>query len=133
MRGLRGHHLICLYFFRGEGYNIPFVENLKQVLANIETSAVDICEGGDDVCVMCPHLKDNRCLYSDNADEDIRQMDKSALNLLNLSPGAKIGWQEIQKRIPGIFHEWHKAECIRCSWRWACEKKKLYQELKQKV
>lgn len=133
MRCLRGHHLICLYFFRGEGYDTTFVENLRQILVDIESSIVDICEGGDDVCVMCPHLKDNRCLYSEHADEDIKEMDRKALNLLNLSPGTKIGWQQIQERIPDIFHEWHKAECSRCSWRWACEKNSLYNQLKERV
>ena len=133
MPRLRGHHLICLHFFGGEGYSTPFVENLKEVLARAEGSIVENCEGGDDICLKCPHLNRNRCIYSNNAEGNIRKMDRRALNLLNLSSGTKIEWRKIQERIPDIFHEWYKAECIRCSWRWACEKNKLYQALKQKV
>lgn len=129
MPGLRGHHLICLHFFGGEGYSAPFVENLKEILARAEGSIVETCEGGDDVCLKCPHLKGNRCIYSDDADGNIRNMDRRALNLLNLDPGIKIGWNYIKVRLPGIFHEWYKAECIRCSWRWACEKNSLYQQM----
>ena len=28
---LRGHHLICLQFYRGEGYSGGFVSNLQRV------------------------------------------------------------------------------------------------------
>jgi hypothetical protein len=31
---LRGHHLICLQFFKGEGYSKIFVENAKQIVEN---------------------------------------------------------------------------------------------------
>lgn len=133
MPGLRGHHLICLHFFGGEGYNTPFVENLKEILVGAEGSIVEICEGGDDVCLKCPHLKGNRCIYSNDADGNIRNMDRRALNLLNLSPDAKIRWQEIRERLPEIFNDWYKTECIRCSWRWACEKNGLYNQLKERV
>lgn len=129
MPKLRGHHLICLHFFRGDGYDAAFVENLKGILVRTESDIVDISEGGDDVCIKCPHLNGNRCIYTKDADENIIKMDKRALNLLNLSPGTKISWQEIRKMLPGIFHEWYKAECIRCSWRWACEKNSLYQQM----
>lgn len=33
MSSLRGHHLICLHFFKGEGYDAAFVENLARVIA----------------------------------------------------------------------------------------------------
>lgn len=29
---LRGHHLICLHFYRGEGYSREFVENLEDIV-----------------------------------------------------------------------------------------------------
>ncbi|HDL01563.1 MAG TPA: DUF1284 domain-containing protein, partial [candidate division Zixibacteria bacterium] len=28
---LRAHHLICLHFYRGEGYSEGFIENLETV------------------------------------------------------------------------------------------------------
>ncbi len=133
MPRFRGHHLICLHFFGGEGYSAPFVENLKEILVRAEGSIVETCEGGDDVCLKCPYLNRNRCIYSNDADGNIRKMDRRALKLLNLDPGIKIGWNDIRSRLPEIFHEWYKAECIRCSWRWACEKNNLYNQLKERV
>lgn len=133
MARLRGHHLICLHFFCGNGYNAAFVENLKGVLEGAENGDVAIRIGADDVCAICPHLKDNRCLYNENAEEDIRKMDERSLNLLKISPGVKIKWQKIIEMLPYIFHEWYKAECIKCDWRWACEKSSLYQQLKGKI
>ncbi len=34
---LRGHHLICLHFFPGYGYDASFVESLRNVLKRAES------------------------------------------------------------------------------------------------
>ena len=35
---LRGHHFVCLQFFRGEGYSAAFVANLEGVLERAATA-----------------------------------------------------------------------------------------------
>ncbi|MEW6003071.1 MAG: DUF1284 domain-containing protein [Nitrospirota bacterium] len=129
---LRGHHLICLHFFSGEGYSRDFTENLKVVLRMAKEEVIEIREGPDDICKKCPYLKSGKCLFDEDAEEEIREMDKKALNLLKLSPGRKIKWDEIEKGLPEIFREWSESYCGDCDWRWACEKKVSYQELKNK-
>ncbi len=71
----RGHHLICLHFFEGEGYDADFVENLKNIMQRTENENINVCDGPDDVCEKCPFLKDYKCQYDSNADEEIREMD----------------------------------------------------------
>jgi len=126
---LRGHHLICLHFFSGEGYNAAFVENLRNVIAAAEEGLVQVHAGADAICKNCPSLKINKCGHSPQAEEDILAMDRLALRLLGLSSGRLIRWQDIRNMLPSIFREWHESSCNGCGWKWACEKKKLYLEL----
>ncbi len=133
MPSLRGHHLVCLHFFKGEGYNEEFVENLKGVLRTAETEVITVRHGADDICAKCPSLNHTGCQYSEDADEGIGEMDRIALNLLKLSQGMKVKWAEIGNRIPGIFRVWHRAYCTTCSWKWACEGNDLYQKLRERL
>ncbi len=128
---LRGHHLICLRFFHGEGYDEAFIENLGETLTLADKEEVSVSSGADDICKRCPWLKEGRCEYDGNADKEIRGMDSKALELLGLSPGSRIKWQTLRERIPGIFPVWFSLYCIECDWRRACEKDMLFKKLKQ--
>jgi len=120
---LRGHHLICLHFFTGEGYNFEFVANLRMVLGRAKSGEeIEICTGADDICRKCPHLKGERCFYDKNSDNEIRKMDRRAIKLLRLSAHGKIKWLEITSKIPEIIGEWADKYCETCGWRKACEK-----------
>lgn len=129
MPRLRGHHLICLHFFGGEGYSKEFVENLKSVLATAGRRPVEIYEGPDDVCRKCFHLKNEVCGFSDCADEEIRKMDQRALDLLRAVCGTKALWEEIRQYLPRIFGEWYTSYCRSCGWRKACENNGFFRDL----
>jgi hypothetical protein len=129
MPALRGHHLICLHFFNGEGYSQEFTGNLEDTLQKTEHSPVEICQGADEVCVKCPYLKDSTCHFEKNAEDDIRAMDGKALELLKLSLGCKADWKDIRNAIPGIFIEWYVSYCKDCDWITACGKNALFQRL----
>lgn len=122
MLTLRGHHLICLHFFSGEGYDVPFIENLKDVLRRSESEEIEIVSTADSICARCPYLKDYKCTYDEKAEEEIREMDEIALKLLNLSPGQRIKWQDLKNLIPNIFPEWRDRYCNECDWKQACIK-----------
>lgn len=126
---LRGHHLICLHFFNGEGYNQEFIRNLEETLQKTGHSPVDICSGADEVCTKCPFLKNSTCHYDKNAEEDIRAMDNKALELLNLPPGSKEDWNDIRNAVPGIFNQWYVSYCKSCDWLKVCRKNTLFQRL----
>jgi hypothetical protein len=124
---LRGHHLICLHFFKGEGYNPEFVTNLEEILRRVEAGEeIEVCSGADDVCQMCPYLKVGMCFYAKNAETGIREMDKRAIELLGLKDRERVKWIDIKGKIPDIFREWAREYCKVCNWRKVCEKTTMY-------
>jgi len=127
---LRGHHLICLHFFNGEGYNPGFIENLGYVLRNAETGEpIAIVTGDDDVCRACPFLKERRCFYRQDSDEEIRDMDSTARELLGLSSRPSTSWTEISERLPAIFTIWYEKFCRGCDWLPVCRKNTAFSQL----
>jgi len=133
MRKLRGHHLICLHFYDGEGYDGPFIGNLEEVIAAIEQEGVEAVDGPDDVCGPCPHRRGRQCTFSETADREIREMDARALALLGLAGGKRVEWSRLRKTVRTLFPQWYATHCHLCSWRSACEKNGLFSELKSGV
>lgn len=129
MISLRGHHLICLHFFMGEGYGASFVENLENVIERAKREGIKIQRGADDVCVACPHLAGDKCSYRENSETEIAVLDDTALKLLNLQVGAKAGWGEIKSMLPQIFSEWKRKSCFKCDWIDTCKSTELWKEL----
>jgi hypothetical protein len=122
---LRGHHLICLHFFRGE-----FIENLRRIIKRVESGEeIEVCSGADYVCKMCPYLKGRKCLYDKDAEIEIREMDRNAVKLLSFKTKDKVTWMDIKNRFPEIFIRWSRKYCTDCNWRWACEKKNNFKTL----
>ena len=119
---LRGHHLICLHFFDGEGYDDAFIKNLEATLRSAEEEDVEITSGADDVCAACLHLKEGRCMQSENVDDEISEMDAKALKLLGLSISDRISWNALQNKVPAIFPEWYSLYCIDCDWQKVCKR-----------
>lgn len=121
---LRGHHLICLNFFSGEGYNFEFVANLRKILERAWSGEeIEVCFGADDICRKCPHLKGKMCYFDKNSDNEIRKMDRRAIKLLRLSAHGRVQWLKIRDKIPEIIKEWTETHCKACGWRKACETK----------
>ncbi|MCS4540887.1 MAG: DUF1284 domain-containing protein [Euryarchaeota archaeon] len=115
---LRGHHLVCLQFFKGEGYSKEFIDNLHGVMKRLKTEvALEVVEGRDDVCLKCPHLKGEICSY---AEKEIRAMDNKAHELLKFYPGELVEWDEVSKKVEKIRELWRKEFCDGCDWENTC-------------
>ncbi len=114
---LRGHHLICLNFFRGEGYSEDFIDNIYSILKKEEVEVVD---GPDDVCSKCPHLENGKCASNEYTNEMILFQDKEALRLLEWKPGLVVDWKKINLKIPGILIDWKTKFCKQCGYREVC-------------
>ena len=86
---LRGHHLICLQFFRGEGYSEEFVENLAHVVERAASEPALIVAGVDNVCAVCPKFgPDSRCASeSAGGEAEIMRIDELALEVLGAAAG----------------------------------------------
>lgn len=127
---LRGHHLICLHFFRGEGYNPEFIANLNGILNRAEAGEeIEVYSGADDVCKMCPYLKGEICLYDKDAEAEIGEMDRRAMRLLSFKNQRKVKWRDIKEKIPQIFREWAREYCKDCNWRTVCEKENKHRRM----
>lgn len=130
MPTLRGHHLICLQFFSGEGYDQTFIDNLRNTLKTLRSKKLEIVAGGDEICGKCKYLKNDSCQYSENADAEIREMDARALELLDLSPGSRVAWYSIKKSVPGIFSDWFRFYCTDCEWLQVCGKNDFFNKVR---
>jgi hypothetical protein len=119
---LRGHHLICLNFFQGEGYSKEFVINLKSVLKKAKENMALVVEGADDVCFFCPHLKKGRCSYKPQAEKEIKRLDELALKLLKIRKGDLVNFNKISSFLPQILSFWKEKACLDCDWKKVCEK-----------
>jgi hypothetical protein len=129
---LRGHHLICLHFFKGEGYSPEFVTNLRKILKRAEAGEIiEVYSGADDVCKMCPYLKLEMCFYAKDAESGIREMDRRAIELLGLKDQQRVKWIDIKGKIPEIFPEWAREYCKVCNWKKVCERGSEYRRVKE--
>lgn len=117
----RGHHLICLHFFQGKGYHPEFIENLTRLLEKAQDGdTIEVHSGPDDVCNKCPYLRNRRCSFSDNAEAEIQEMDRTALELLQINTNEQLHWAHLKEKIPGIFEKWAEKYCTSCSWKAVC-------------
>ncbi|MCX7815958.1 MAG: DUF1284 domain-containing protein [Syntrophales bacterium] len=116
---LRGHHLFCLQFFKGEGYSKGFVENLRKIVGRWGGEKAVLVNGADDVCKECPHLADGGCAYF--GEDKIREEDRLALSLLDLHVGDTVTKRDILvKMTPRIRDTWRKNNCEGCIWEAIC-------------
>jgi hypothetical protein len=123
---LRGHHFICLQFFRGEGYSEEFVESLTALLARLTTEPAEAVDTADDVCATCPELGSEGLCESESAggEDEIRRIDSLAFELLELSPGERVTLACIRDRLAAdavAVGRWRATACRGCAWENVCE------------
>jgi len=57
---IRGHTLLCLQGFRGEGYSPDFIDNMAEIHARLQSNPetqVRVTDTPDHFCAACPNLK----------------------------------------------------------------------------
>jgi uncharacterized protein len=131
---LRGHHLVCLHFYNGEGYGIEFIDTLREIRCRAEAGElIEVACGPDNVCTLCPYFKAGKCLYTADADTEITEMDQAAVELLKVITGERVHWRKLKENIPEIFGIWSKKYCKGCDWIEACEKDAQFKELTHRL
>ena len=118
---LRGHTLLCLQGFRGEGYSPPFVQNLAQIhrdLAVHPDQWVEVIDQPDSVCRACPHLSEQGCrLNGERSEDEMRTQDRDVLSRLGCRAGERYQWRELLARIGRtLTGEELPAICGTCRW-----------------
>lgn len=115
---LRGHHLLCLLAFAGEGYSDGFVlefARLAQIYRNPQ-SMLDITVGPDDACQSCPHLGPGGCKSPiDGPEQAVKDLDQAVLDLLGIEPGIHQA-ADLHSRLRTIDESALHTTCKACSW-----------------
>ncbi len=118
---IRGHHVICLQFFHGEGYSAEFAMNLFRVIDSLTQGAKGtVVIGPDDVCAACPALKDGHCAQEPDSEEAIRVLDALALEMLELDAGEEFEWGAATLSVQRVLERWRALACGGCEWEEAC-------------
>jgi len=120
---LRGHHMVCLHFFAGEGYSKKFVENLWQVLDRLKEECFLLVEGADDVCDACPSLRDGICTNEPGGEVEMRRLDALAMALLGVDPGAELAFADVYRSLPCALSVWRSRACAGCRFESLCADK----------
>jgi hypothetical protein len=118
---LRGHTLLCLQGYRGEGYSPGFTDNLSAIHRSLNEhpdQPVELADEPDAVCGACPHRAPVGCTLNGRGSEAGMQIqDRHVLALLGLKTGSVVRWRDVLARIrasvkgsdlPGI--------CGQCRW-----------------
>lgn len=116
---IRPHHMLCLQFFEGKGYNDRFTENMSQVKTYLdnENPPVQIVQGADDICKGCPHRRGDIC----KDEQVIREHDKRVYEQV-CRLGTRAYWNDIKEEIENqiINPKKVKQVCVKCKWSDIC-------------
>ena len=117
---LRPHHLLCIRYFRGNGYSPAFVENMQRVIARLEKEdpAVTLVCGADGLCASCPHDADGRCDSADKVD----RYDAAVLRLCGLREGERARWSDLRRLVVEriLRPDLRPSVCGGCQWETLC-------------
>jgi hypothetical protein len=119
---LRGHHLVCLQFYRGEGYSAEYVENLETLVERCLAVPALVVDGADDVCAPCPGLaEDGTC--RDAGEDVVNALDALALEVVSAHVGDELSMTEARDRLVGdvlAVRRWRARACEGCSFDHVC-------------
>ena len=100
---LRGHTLLCLQGFRGEGYSSEFTSNMAAIsrtLTDHPEVLVKVLASPDGVCAACPHRHLSGCMLNgERSEEEMIEQDHEVLRRLGLKVGDRVCWYDILARI----------------------------------
>ncbi|MGH7274965.1 MAG: DUF1284 domain-containing protein [Nitrospiria bacterium] len=99
---IRGHTLLCLQGFRGEGYSPDFVDNMAAIHSRLQSeprTPIRVTDTPDQFCWACPNLKGGCTLRGPDFEQHIVFQDRQVLELLGLKAGQEVTWAEVLTRI----------------------------------
>ncbi len=118
---LRPHHGLCIQFFRGEGYNQEFIENMQEIVDALAANPIiELVNGADSVCHTCP----NRIGETDCAcDEKVLHYDKKVMEYCKLTCSSTLTWNEFSSKIYNyiLTPDLREDICGDCEWNALCQ------------
>ena len=118
---LRGHTLLCLQGFRGEGYSPAFVANMAAIheaLTGDPNRQIEVIAAPDTVCGACPYQQASGCtLNGEQSETEMAAQDRAVMRRLGLSVGDRLQWGELLERIQAFVRGEHLSSiCGNCRW-----------------
>lgn len=116
---LRPHHGLCLLNYRGHGYSDAFSVRMEEVLRTLAAhpqTQVEIAQGCDHLCAVCPHREGTACT---SAHPDL--FDQNVLTETGFAAGQVLPWEEFSAatRPLSLYHL--EETCPDCSWLALCK------------
>jgi len=100
---VRGHTLLCLQGFRGEGYSPEFVENMASIHQALTTNPdrlIEVIASPDAICRACPHRQASGCtLNGERSEAEMVEQDRAVMLRLGLNVGDHLRWSELLERV----------------------------------
>lgn len=119
---LRPHHILCIRFFEGKGYNSEFTEHMRNTIEKLQEkdSQIVLAEKEDEICKKCPNISRGTC----KSREKVYKYDKAVIKETALSPGTPVEYEKLQRIIQEKILDTGKIHdiCADCSWAYICHK-----------
>ena len=115
---LRYHHLLCINYFKGYGYDEDFINNMKKIKAKIDEEEIFITDGFDDLCSHCSNKINDKCKW----EEKVKRYDNNLKRIINLEVGTICKYGLIKEKIaPVIKSDMRMHVCDDCEWSKYCK------------
>lgn len=117
MLKLRAHHINCLFFYKGLGYDDSFtmnMYNLKHTLLQNPSTIFMLTNECDNICSKCPNKSSSNLCISN---EKVLHLDNRTLMSYNLEINKYYNFQFIVETIYKNFDPYKFQEiCKTCEW-----------------
>ncbi|HJB08002.1 MAG TPA: DUF1284 domain-containing protein [Candidatus Enterocloster faecavium] len=126
---LRPHHILCIQKFTGHGYSEEFTLHMTELTAELKKDperSVDIVQGCDELCRVCPHNSGGVC----GSLEKVDRMDRGVLEACGLSYGDQAPWNQLAGKGRKKIFETKEFEqiCGSCQWHELCRRTEVSYE-----
>ncbi|AWI56278.1 DUF1284 domain-containing protein [Sinorhizobium fredii] len=121
---LRGHHLLCLLTFVGEGYTPAFTGNFRLIAARLSAGEeIEIVEGPDDICAPMLDRPEAHCRNNDIRDRDawaLAAIDERLGIALKTGSVLNLDGQRLDALRAAFAAGLIRAACHECEWSGLC-------------
>ncbi|HCW52928.1 MAG TPA: DUF1284 domain-containing protein [Clostridium sp.] len=131
---IRPHHINCIFFFKGLGYNFEFTSNMKNIISQLRNKPdthIKLVSQCDSLCKYCPNKTNNStCIFENN----VSLLDFNTLKYWELQNDHEYSFKEI---INNIYRNYNCNTfikiCSRCEWfkKGICSKDLIYEYKKK--
>lgn len=117
---IRPHHLLCIQFFEGKGYNDDFVKHMAEIHSRLinHNPKIHLVKGTDDICSKCPNNENGQC----NKEPSVSGNDKRTYQAIKDEIKGDETWEELTELVYKNIIEQNKLKhvCQTCRWSNIC-------------